>query len=121
MRAVLLGFLRHQTDVLNGACGRRIKLAGFLEVVDRLVIDARIGIVGDDTVGVGFLAVRAPAFAACADQRGHGGVDDHIRRNVQVGDATVAVDHIHRRALGHDGVDGGLDLGIAFDAGQQIA
>ena len=39
VRAVFLGLLRHQADVLHGACGGRVQLAVLFEELDRLVID----------------------------------------------------------------------------------
>ncbi len=108
VRSVLFGLLRHQTDVLHRASRGRIQRAGFLEIGNRLVVDAGVGTVGDHAVGVGGLAVRAPAFSPGADQRGQGGIDDHVGRHMQVGDALFRVDHIQRRA----GVDHGLDISL---------
>ena len=121
VRSVFFGLLGHQADVLHRAGGGRVQFAGFFEILDRLVIDGRIGIVGDDAIGVGLFPVRTPTFAACTDQSGHRGVDDHIGRHMQVGDAFVAVNHVHRRAVGHDLINSGHDLGLVFHAGQQIA
>ena len=41
------------------------------------------------------------------------------RRHMQVGDAPVAVDHVHRRARGCDGVDLGHDVGLTGDLVQK--
>ena len=118
--AVFFGLLRHQTDILHRARGGGVQLACLFEILDRLVIDGRIGVIGDHAIGVMLGPVRAPAFAAGTDQGRHGGVDDHIRGHMQVGDATVAINHVKRWTLGHAGLDGRHDRGAVFDAGQQI-
>mmetsp|Transcript_23326 Transcript_23326/g.40537 ORF Transcript_23326/g.40537 Transcript_23326/m.40537 type:complete len:773 (-) Transcript_23326:1760-4078(-) len=109
VRAVLFGLLRHQTDVGHRACGGYVERAVGFEEVDSFIVDGGVATIRDHTVGVPFVACFVPAFAACADHSWHGGVDDHIGRHVQVGDAFVAVDHVHGRAgqsgdLGFDGI-----------------
>ncbi len=42
VRPVFLGFLRHQTDVLHSARGRRVQRAGFFEVINAFFIDRGI-------------------------------------------------------------------------------
>jgi hypothetical protein len=64
VRAVFLRLLRHQADILHGAGGGRVELSVLLEELDGLVIDRRIGIVGDDADRVMLLAIRSPALAA---------------------------------------------------------
>ena len=51
------------------------------------------------------LAGRVPHLPRGADRRGHRGVDDDVRRGVEVRDALVGVDHRDRRAGGERGVD----------------
>ena len=68
-----------------------------------------------------FLVIGAPAFAAGADQRGHGRVDDYVGWDVQVGDPFVGVHHIHRRACIHRVFDGLGDLGVILDADHHVA
>ena len=95
---------------MHGACGGYVQLAGLFEVINRLGIDTCVGAVGDDTGRIALVAIGAPALAARADHRRHRGVDDHVRRDVQVGDALVRVHHIHRRTRGEAGVNRRLDL-----------
>ena len=124
VRAVFLGLLGHQADVLDGARGARVQRAGFLEISDALVIDVGIGRVGDHAVGIRLGPVGAPALAAGAQQRRDRRVDDHVGRHVQVRDALVRVHHVQRRALRHDRVDLGADriaLGHLRHAGQHGA
>ncbi len=121
VRAVFLGFLRHQADVGHGTAGCDIQFSGFFEIVDGFVVDARIAIVGDAAFGVRGLAIGAPADAACADHSRHGGVDDHIGRHMQVGDALIGIHHIHRGFGRHRGFQGGFQFGVACNAVFQIA
>ena len=121
MRAVFFGLLGHQTDVLHSTRSCRVQRAGFFEIFDAFVIDGGIGIVRDHAICVVFLIVRAPALAACSDQRGHGRVDDHVRGYVKVGDALVRVDHIHRWTRRHCIFDRLLDLGVVLDPGHHVA
>ena len=121
VRAVLFRLLRHQADVLHCACGRWVQRAIFFEELNGFVIDRGIRVVGNDAVCIALFAVRPPTFAACADQRGHGCVNNHVRGNMQVGDAFVAVHHIHGRALVHACVNRGHDLRLALYALKQVA
>ena len=78
MGAVFFGLLRHQSEVLNRTCGRHIKRSVLFEELDRLVIDRRIAVVWDHAVAVALIAIGPPALAAAANERGHGGIDDHV-------------------------------------------
>src|SRR5690606_2827933 len=82
VRAVLFGLLRHQSDVGDGAHGAWVERAvGFAVVYDGLV-DAGVGAVGDDELGVVRLAVGSPHLAGVADGGRHGGVDDDVAGHV---------------------------------------
>ena len=95
--AVLLGLLRHQADVRRRAHRRRIERAVLAAEVDRLGVQRRVAGVGDDRLGVLLLAVGVPHLAGRADHRRHRRVDDHVARDVQVGDPAVGVDHREAR------------------------
>ena len=102
---VFFGLLRHQADVWHGAHGGRVeRTIGFAEV-DHFLIDASVGALRHDGLGVFLLAVLAPHLTGVADHCRHRGVDDDVARNVQVGDALDRVDHGHFRAMGVDLVD----------------
>jgi hypothetical protein len=75
-----------------------------LAVVDDGLVDAGVAAVGNHRLGVLQLAVGVPHLAEVADHRRHRGVDDHVARHVQVGDALVGVDHRQRRAAGVGGL-----------------
>ncbi|OQA08236.1 MAG: hypothetical protein BWY66_01081 [bacterium ADurb.Bin374] len=109
VRAIFLGFLRHQADVRDAAHRAGIERAVFLAEVDRRLVDARVGAVGNDRLHVAQLTVAAVHLAAGADRRGHRGVYDDVAGHVQVGDALVGVDH---RELGPIDVD---LLDVLFD------
>ncbi len=70
-----------------------------LAVVDDRLVHAGVAAVRNDGLGVLQLAFSVPHLAGVADHRRHRGVDDHVARHVQVGDALVRVDHGHARAL----------------------
>jgi hypothetical protein len=95
--AVLLGLLRHEADVGRRAHRRRVEGAVLLAVADGLVVERRVGRVGDDELGVLQLVLRVPHLARAADRRRHRGVDDDVARHVQVGDAAARVDLRQRR------------------------
>ena len=118
MGAVFLRFLRHQTDVRHRAHLGRIERAVFLAELDRFVIDTGIARIGDDAFDVALFVVGPPSLAARPDERRHGGVDDDVARDMQVGDAAIGIDHIHRRAGFEGGFHIRLDLGL-FIAGQR--
>ena len=91
--AVLLGLLRHQPHVGDGAHRRRIELALGLTEVDDLLVDAGEGGLRVDRLGVLELPVGAVHLAAGPDHRGHGRVHDHVGRRVEVGDTPGRVHH----------------------------
>ncbi len=96
--AVLLGLLRHQADVRRRAHRRRVEGAVLAAEVDRLRVQGGVARVRDHRLGVLLLARRVPHLPRRADHRRHRGVDDHVARDVQVGDPAVGVDHRERRA-----------------------
>lgn len=65
--AVLLGLLRHEADVRDGAHGRRVEGAVGAAVVDDDLVHAGVAVVREDGEGVGLLAVRAPHVTGGAD------------------------------------------------------
>ncbi len=89
--AILLGCLRHETDVGNRADRRGVQRSVRDDVVDDGLVDAGIGRVGNHRERVILTTVGSPQLAAVADQGGHGCIDDDVRGNVQVGDAFVGV------------------------------
>src|SRR5690606_37121682 len=127
--AVFLGLLRHQADVRHAAHGGRIeRTIGFAEV-DHFLIDASVGALRHDGLGVFLLAILAPHLPGVADHGRHGGVDDHVTGDVQVGDALDRVDHGHFRAMAVHLVDvvqdffllrGGQRLDLVVDAGDAV-
>ena len=120
VRAIFFGLLGHQAHVLHRARCGRVQRAGFFEVINRFGIDARIAAVGDHASGVVFLAIRAPALAACTDHCRHRGVDDDIGRHMQVGDAFIGIHHVKRRTTRENCVDLGLDLGAVGQLGDLL-
>ena len=97
--AVLLGGLSHEADVGHRADRRGVERSVRDDVLDDRLVDTGVRRVGDHRDGVLLLAVLAPQLAAVADERGHGGVDDDVRGDVQVRDALVAVDVRQARAV----------------------
>ena len=112
VRAVFLGGLSHEADVGDSAHRLGVEGAVLFAEVDRGGVDAGVAAVGDNAEGVLALAGGIPHLAGGADHRGHRGVDDHVRRDVKIGDALVGVDHRDGGAGGEAGGDGGLDGGF---------
>jgi hypothetical protein len=61
--AVLLGLLRHQADVRRRAHRRRVERAVLAAEVDRLGVQRRVAVVGDDGLGILLLTLRVPQLA----------------------------------------------------------
>jgi hypothetical protein len=112
VRAVFLGGLGHEADIGHGAHGLRVEGAVFFAELDRGVVDAGVAAVGNDAEGVLLLAGGVPHLAGGADHGGHGGVDDDVARDMEIGDALVGVDHGDGRAGRVGGLDVGLDRGL---------
>ena len=110
--AVFLGRLGHEADVGDRAHGLGIEGPVLFAEVDRGLVDAGIAAVGDDAEGVLGLAGAVIHLAAGADHRGHGGIDDDIAGDIEVGDALVGVDHGDLGTRGVDGGNIGLDRGL---------
>ena len=55
--------------------------------------------VRDQELGILLVALRVPHLTRGADSGGHRGVDDHVARDVEVGDPPVGVDHGQRRPV----------------------
>ena len=99
MGAVFLGGLGHEADVGDGAHGLRIERAVLAAEVDDGLIDAGVGGIRDDGEGVLEFPGGIPHLPGGADHGGHRGIDDHVGRDVKVGDALVGVDHGERGAV----------------------
>ena len=90
---VFLGFLGHQADVGDTAHGGGIKGAMLFAVFNHLLIDGGIAAVRHHGDGVVQLVVRPPHAAAVPDNDRHGGVDDNVVGNMEVGDALAGIHH----------------------------
>src|SRR3981189_1719151 len=93
MRAVLLGLLRHEADVGDGAHRRRVELADGLAEVDDLLVDAGERGFGVHRLGVLGPSVGAVHLAAQPDHRGHRGVHDDITGGMEVRDSPCRIHH----------------------------
>ena len=100
VRPVLFRCLRHEADVAHVAHGGNVVRSIRLAVVDDHLVNAGVATVRDERDHVVQFAVRAPHASRGADSGGHRGVDDHIARHMQVGDALVGIDHGQRRTRG---------------------
>ena len=109
MRAVLLGLLRHEADVGDGADRRRVEGAVALVLLEDGGVHRAVRAVGDEREGLGLAALGVPHLTGVPDDDRHRGVDDDVARDVEVGDALVGVDHRQRGALLGEGVDVGAD------------
>ena len=87
--AILLRFFGHQTNVGGVSHGLIVELAIFLTVLQNGSVDSGVGTVWDDTFHVLELVLEVPHFASISDHIGHGGVDDDVAGDVEVGDAFV--------------------------------
>ena len=115
----------HQADVGDGTHGLWIKGPVFLTKVNGLREHPGIGAVGYYGLGVLLLAVGIPHLPGGPDHGRHGGIDDDVRGDVQVGDAVVGVDHRDVRSVGiaiaYVRLDGHLLLGRqGIDLGQEV-
>ena len=99
VRAVLLGGLRHQADV-RASCpsspGRTRRARGSGRRSPRRA--GRRSESGITNLVSSLLALGVPHLARRADRGRHRGVDDHVARDVKVGDPAVGVDHRERAA-----------------------
>ena len=109
VRAILLRLLRHQAHVGHAAHRAGVERAVGAAEVDDLLVDAGVGAVGNHSLGILRLASSIPHLARLAEHRRHGGVDDHIARHMEVGDALVGVHHRDRRPVCQRCSDVGLD------------
>ena len=103
-RAVYLSLLGHQTHVGNMSHGGVIKLPVFLAIINNGTVDASIAAVGDDAHNILKCIVLVPHHARVTHDVGHGGIDDHVAGDMQVGDTLGGVDHGQTRAASISGL-----------------
>ena len=125
MRAVLFGFLGHQTNVGDIAHGCRVKLSVLFGVFQNFLIHGCVAAVRHHGDGILEFVVLIPHPAAVTHNVGHGGVDDDVVRDVQIGDAAAGIDHGQRRSLVIHCGNIGFDLGFfpgrqAVELGQHV-
>src|SRR5690554_1440580 len=108
--AVFFCLLRHQAYVRHGSHGGGIKsTVGFAEV-DHFLINRGVGGLRHHRLGVLELAIAGPHLAGVTNHRGHGGINNHVARYVQVGHAFYGIHHGDFRAVLVGLVQGFLDL-----------
>mmetsp|Transcript_21374 Transcript_21374/g.49565 ORF Transcript_21374/g.49565 Transcript_21374/m.49565 type:complete len:543 (+) Transcript_21374:982-2610(+) len=93
VRSVLLRLLRHQADVADVAHGRDIKLPVSFNIVYDSLVHGGIASVGYGADSILKLVILVPHTTGIANDYRHRSVDNHIRWDVEVGDALCAVDH----------------------------
>ena len=101
VRPVFLGFLGHESHVGDAPHGGGIQGAVLLAKVNRGLVHAGVGAIGNDGDRVLGLALGIPHLAPFANHRRHGCVNDDVGGHVEVGDSLVGVDHGQVRAHGH--------------------
>ena len=99
--AIFLGLLRHQTHIGHRPRCRRIERPTRLEKANGLVIDGRIASIRYHAIHIALCAACIPTLATGTNNRRHRGIDNHIRRHMQIGNAPIAIHHIDRRAVRH--------------------
>ncbi len=93
VRAIFLGFLRHQSHVGHSAHSRGIKGTIGLAEIDHFLIDGGVSTLGHYRFGIFCFAIGAPHFSPVADHCGHGRINDNVAGYMQVGDALHRINH----------------------------
>ena len=121
--AVFFRLLSHEADVGNSPHGGGIEGTVVATEVDGGLIDAGIRGVGNDGEAVLALAVFVPHLTGVANHGRHGGVDDDVGGDVQVGDAFVGINHGEVGAIGDDFFEVFLELnrGSVVELGGEVA
>jgi hypothetical protein len=98
VRSIFLSFLGHQADVRDVSHSLNIKLTVLSAVIDDGLVDASVRSIRDTALSVLKLVVFVPHLTSVTDNAGHTGIDDNIRRDMEVSDSLVGVDHGQVRA-----------------------
>mmetsp|Transcript_3119 Transcript_3119/g.5957 ORF Transcript_3119/g.5957 Transcript_3119/m.5957 type:complete len:338 (+) Transcript_3119:580-1593(+) len=93
VRTVFFGLLRHETDIGHVTHGSDIKLPMRLAVADHFLVHGGIATIGDQTLGIFQFTHLVPHFATVTNHHGHTSVDDDIIGGMQIGNATIGIDH----------------------------
>lgn len=93
VRSVLLGFLGHKSNVGDVSHSLYVKLSILSAVVDDGLVDTSVTSVRNASRGLLALIVFVPGGTSITDDARHGGIDDHIGRDVKVGDSLIRVTH----------------------------
>ena len=112
--SIFLGFLRHQSDIGDIAHGCDIKGSVFFAEINGGLVDPGVVPIGDDRFGIRGVAVGTPHLSGCTDHRRHGGINNHIAGDMQVGDSLVGIDHGNGGAFFNNLLQIGPNGGLGF-------
>ena len=105
MTSVLLSLLCQQADIGYVAGGGVVKLTLLLAALDIGVVDTSVGPVRDDALELLELVVLVPHLTTVMNDVGHGGVNDDIAGDMEIGDSGVGVHHgdLHSSVIASEG------------------
>ena len=108
--SVFLGTLRHQTHILNRPHRTGVECSILFAKFNGRVINSRIAAIRNAGFDLLQFAILIPHTARVADHRGHGSVDNHVARHMQIRNPLGGIDHRQIRSLRQSRIDCRLDF-----------
>lgn len=93
MRSIFLSLLRHKSNIRHISHSFHIKLSIYSAVIDNSLVNSSVRSVRNTTLSVLQLVVLVPHFTSITNDTRHTSINDNVRRNVQVSNSFVRVNH----------------------------
>lgn len=94
VRSILLSFLGHKTNVRHVTHGLHIKLSVFFALVEDSLVNSSVATIGNASRGLLTGIVLVPGGTTITDDAWHTGINNDVRRDMEVSDAVVGVTHV---------------------------
>jgi hypothetical protein len=94
VRSILLSFLGHKTNVRHVTHGLHIELSVFFAVVEDSLVNSSVATIGNASRGLLTGIVLVPGGTTITDDAWHTGINNDVRRDMEVSDTVVGVTHV---------------------------
>jgi hypothetical protein len=93
MRSVFLSLLCHESNIRHISHSFHIKLSIYSTVIDNSLVNSSVRSVRNTALSVLQFVVFVPHFTSITNDTRHTSINNNVRRNVQVSDSLVRVNH----------------------------
>ena len=93
MGSIFFRLFCHKSDIGDISHGGHIKGSVFFTEINGGLVYPCIVAVWDHCLRVLRVAIRSPHLSGCTNHGRHGGIDNYITGNMQVGDSLIGINH----------------------------